>query len=100
MYMNPPHHYFFNDISEAATQPFIDALEPAYYLHQVPTITSDNWWKVPCTYVICEKDNAIPVPMQETVSAGMQTVRLDLGHSPFCGHPEQVVDVLVKIMGE
>ena len=43
-----------------------------------------GWRDVPATYVICERDHAIPVAAQEAMAARAGTTqRLDSDHSPF-----------------
>jgi hypothetical protein len=57
------------------------------------------WRSVPSTYVICERDNAIPVFAQEAMAARASTTqRLDTDHSPFLTRPEAVVDVIRSVI--
>ena len=47
-------------------------------------ITAVSWKSIPSTYIICERDNAIPVFAQEAMSARCTSVRrIDSDHSPF-----------------
>jgi hypothetical protein len=50
---------------------------------------------VPSTYVVCELDNAIPVPAQEAMAehAGA-THRLRSDHSPFLTDPDAVAELI------
>ncbi|WP_437307271.1 alpha/beta fold hydrolase [Sorangium sp. So ce388] len=62
------------------------------------------WQELPSTYVICERDNAIPVFAQEAMSQRAREVRrLDAGHSPFLSRPDDVAalvrDVFAKATG-
>jgi pimeloyl-ACP methyl ester carboxylesterase len=53
------------------------------------------WHDIPSTYVICERDNAIPVVAQEAMAARAGTThRLDSDHSPFLGQPAAVADLI------
>lgn len=101
LHMADPAHRFFNDLPPSLAQPFVEALEPTYYLHQGPVVSSETWRSLPCTYLVCERDNAVAVELQEGMAAagkGMEVVRVDLGHSAYVGHPEVVGDVLEKLI--
>ena len=53
------------------------------------------WRDVPSTYVICDRDNAIPVPAQEAMAARADTThRLDSDHSPFLTDPDAVAELI------
>ena len=56
---------------------------------------------VPTTYLICEKDNVVPVWVQErnarNLGKGGRVVRCEAGHSPFLSRVE-VVGELVRGM--
>lgn len=100
LYMANARTQFFNDIeSDADADVLVKQLTPVYYLYRQPVISSEEWRRAPLTYVLCEKDQAVPLERQLAVSQGMNTVRLNLGHSPFVGHPEAVADVLVALLG-
>lgn len=95
LHMANPRVQFFNDMeSDAQAAEYVQALQPSFLLYAQPVISSEEWRKAPLTYVLCERDNAVPVDRQEMMSQGMDVVRLDLGHSPFVGHPEAVADLL------
>lgn len=54
---------------------------------------------VPQTYVICEKDQMVPLAHQEEIVAsnGIASERLvDSSHSCHLSHPQQVVEIIVK----
>jgi hypothetical protein len=58
-------------------------------------VRSVAWRDVPSTYVICDRDNAIPVPAQEAMAARAGTThRLDTDHSPFINEPDAVVALI------
>ena len=53
----------------------------------------------PATYVICNRDEAVPVEAQEAWAAGADhTVRLDTAHMPQLSAPEQLADTLERIV--
>jgi pimeloyl-ACP methyl ester carboxylesterase len=53
------------------------------------------WKELPSTYVICERDAALPPPAQEAMSARAGTVhRLESSHSPFLSRPDDVAEIV------
>ncbi|KUJ08559.1 alpha/beta-hydrolase [Mollisia scopiformis] len=55
---------------------------------------------IPCTYIFCEIDNALPLPVQQQMASQLgpnaTTFSLKAGHCPFLSMPEQLRDVIVK----
>ncbi len=79
------------DVADAAAA----RLRPHTIAAFVQPVTSVAWRDVPATYVICDRDNAIPVPAQEAMAARAGTThRLDSDHSPFLNDPGAVADLL------
>lgn len=54
---------------------------------------------IPKTYIVCEKDNAFPAPLQNELSAGLGFNKLAVNgsHSAFASVPDEVADALVRI---
>lgn len=53
------------------------------------------WRTIPSTYVVCERDAAIPVGAQEAMSERARRVlRMPTSHSPFLSRPAQLAGVL------
>ena len=46
------------------------------------------------SYVICERDQILPETQQEQMAAGIKSVRLSTGHSPFFADPAGLADEL------
>jgi len=62
-------------------------------------VTGAAWKTIPTTYILCEKDHAIPPSLQETMSARAANVeRLSSNHSPFLSAPGDVATLLEKIL--
>jgi pimeloyl-ACP methyl ester carboxylesterase len=79
------------DIADAAAA----RLRPHTIASFVEPVRSVGWRDVPSTYVICELDNAIPVPAQEAMAAHADTTqRLRSDHSPFLTDPDAVADLI------
>ncbi|MEY9948039.1 alpha/beta hydrolase [Kitasatospora sp. GAS1066B] len=61
-------------------------------------VTRAAWRTVPSTYVVCERDQALPPARQEQMSARATRVeRLDTGHSPFLSAPAELAALLGDI---
>jgi pimeloyl-ACP methyl ester carboxylesterase len=58
-------------------------------------LTRAAWRSVPSTYVVCERDAAIPVVAQEMMAerAG-RVLRMPTSHSPFLSRPAQLAGIL------
>ena len=54
---------------------------------------------MPSTYVVCERDNAIPPAVQERMGGLAGTVsRVDAGHSPFLSRPHDVQAIIQETL--
>ncbi|WP_116215124.1 alpha/beta hydrolase [Streptomyces olivoreticuli] len=61
-------------------------------------LTHAAWRTVPSTYVLCERDQALPPAPQERMSTRATRVeRLDTGHSPFLSAPAEPAALLGRI---
>lgn len=59
--------------------------------------------KIPITYIICEKDLAMPLTLQEALVAsipGCNVERINAGHSPFLSKTVECAQLLIKVAGE
>jgi hypothetical protein len=73
-------------------------------------VQSVPWHHVPCTYVHCDKDQGIYVPLQEKMlKAAMEdplskypwkVVRLDSSHSLWLSQPSTVIKLIRETAGE
>jgi pimeloyl-ACP methyl ester carboxylesterase len=94
-----PEEIFFNDVSEAATRAAVEQLAPHRMAAFTAPVGAVAWRDVPTTYVICDRDNAIPVPAQEMLAGRADNVtRLDASHSPFLSQPDAVVGVIRGVL--
>ncbi|KAI9727434.1 MAG: hypothetical protein M1834_008378 [Cirrosporium novae-zelandiae] len=68
---------------------------------EVPA-TYEPWHTLPTSFIICEEDQAILLPVQEAMvqALGPQTPvrKLKCSHSPMFVRPEETVDVLVDLV--
>ena len=81
----------FNDVAE----PPADRLRPQSYRSFTDQLTAAAWHDTDSTYVICERDNAIPPFAQEAMARrATATERLDAGHSPFLSCPQDLAAII------
>ena len=53
----------------------------------------------PTTYMLCERDQALPKTMQETFAARADAMlHLDSGHSPFLSQPQELMGRLEQVL--
>lgn len=58
-------------------------------------LTRAAWRTIPSTYVVCERDAAVPVVAQELMAARADRVlRIPTSHSPFLSRPAQLAGIL------
>jgi pimeloyl-ACP methyl ester carboxylesterase len=94
-----PEEIFFNDVSEDATRAAVEQLAPHRMAAFTAPVGAVAWRDVPTTYVICDRDNAIPVPAQEMLAGRADNVtRLDTSHSPFLSQPDAVVGIIRGVL--
>lgn len=98
-HMAYPAHNFFNDLSAAEAQKWVDALDQVYYLGRDVVVSSEDWRKAPVTALLCKQDNAVPPDRQEMVWQGMEQEWIDAAHTCYVSKPEEVAEVLVRLAG-
>jgi pimeloyl-ACP methyl ester carboxylesterase len=95
-----PEEIFYNDCSPEVAAASVARLHPQSRASAEQPVEAVAWRDVPTTYVVCERDNAIPVPAQEMLSQRAGTVRrLDASHSPFLSRPDEVVAIIREAAG-
>jgi pimeloyl-ACP methyl ester carboxylesterase len=90
-----PQQVFYNTCPPEVADAAAARLRPHTVAAFVEPVKSIAWRDVPSTYVICECDNAIPVPAQEAMAARADTThRLESDHSPFLTDPDAVAALI------
>ncbi|CAO1604773.1 hypothetical protein XANCAGTX0491_008313 [Xanthoria calcicola] len=111
-----PHQIFYNDIDPTLSAPWIARLQPLCKAVLTSKATAMLWdeGRLPCTYMICTKDHAIPVAVQERMvedvregceargvgTGWLKVVRVECGHSPWLGEVARVVGLVREGAGE
>jgi pimeloyl-ACP methyl ester carboxylesterase len=95
MIANDGERVFYNTSPPEAASAADARLRPHTTAAFEQPVRSVAWRDVPSTYVICDEDNAIPVPAQEAMSARAgATHRLASDHSPFLTDPDAVAALI------
>ena len=67
-------------------------------------LTYAAWRHIPSTYLHCENDQAMKLPLQEKMVAAtagvVQTERCSAGHSSYLSQPDVIVALVQKLSGE
>ena len=92
----------YADVSEEETVRAVRQLVPQSVRSMSDRVTKAGWRTTPCTYIICEQDQALPPQMQEKFAARANAIhRLKSGHSPFLSMPAELAALLANVaLGE
>ncbi|KAF4811522.1 putative methylesterase 11 [Colletotrichum siamense] len=94
----------YNDLDEEAAAEAVLGLKCHSYRTFFSKLTYAAWRDIPVTYILCERDNAIPPPaQQQMIDASKVDVvveRMDASHSPFLSRPNDVTAALRRSAGE
>jgi len=94
-----PEHVFYADCEPAVAARAAAALVPHRKDVFSQELRSAAWQTVPSTYVVCERDNAIPPALQELMAARAGTVsRIDSSHSPFLSRPDELTAIIQETL--
>ncbi|KAH8816047.1 hypothetical protein F5884DRAFT_774707 [Xylogone sp. PMI_703] len=102
-----PTNMFYNDLPEDQQKYWVSTLRPHSFATKGIGSKSCAWRFIPSRYLLCENDNAIPLPLQEAMvkecqdnGAEMETERIASSHSPFLSHPDEFVAFIRRTAGE
>ncbi len=91
---------FYNDCSPEDAAEAAGQLEPQSREALGQSVRQAAWHDIPSTYLICERDNAIPPFVQEELAQRAGEVRrLDASHSPFLSRPDEVIELIAELAG-
>ncbi|KAG4418124.1 hypothetical protein IFR04_008717 [Cadophora malorum] len=97
-YVTPdtPEDVFYHDMSASEQQKWIAQLKHTSAAVFSGKSTHEPWHHIPCTYIYCEEDKAIPLIVQQGIAgsmgAGITTFSIKASHSPFLSCPEKLVE--------
>lgn len=99
MLPDDPESLFYNDCTPEVSAAAAARIRPHNKLTVTQPIRSVAWREIPTTYVVCERDQALPPPVQEALAERAGAVlRLDTGHSPFLSRPDDLVAIVRDVM--
>lgn len=104
MLVNPatPIETFYGDVEHPNEH--VEMLKPHSYRTFFSKVTYPAWKSVPRTYLLCEKDEAIPIHAQkgmvENSGVEWKVESVDASHSPFLSMPEEVARSIRRAAGE
>ena len=100
--------FLFNGLSAediAEYKPFVQKSAWKARQHAGTDVTYVGWKHIPSSYLICQRDKAVPPDMQEMIVAqdGSKfddVLRIDAGHSPFISHADVTANFVRRAAGE
>ncbi|KIX09789.1 uncharacterized protein Z518_00870 [Rhinocladiella mackenziei CBS 650.93] len=102
--VNPatPIKTFYEDVK--SPEKHVGTLKPHSYRTFFSKVTYPAWKYVPSTYLLCEKDLAIPIHAQKEMVEGadgrFRTEMVDASHSPFLSMPDEMAKSIRRAAGE
>jgi pimeloyl-ACP methyl ester carboxylesterase len=94
-----PEEVFYNGVDAELTRQSVARLGVQSRASFEQPLTNAGWRAVPSTYIVCDRDQAIPPFAQEAMAQRAGTVlHLDAGHSPFLSQPREVAGLLRRIV--
>ncbi|MCZ2828876.1 alpha/beta hydrolase [Modestobacter sp. VKM Ac-2986] len=92
-----PRAMFFQDVPDDLAEESLARLGPQSLRSCTDALTAAGWHTIPATYLVCERDGALPVELQEQLALRSGTVRrLPSGHSPHLSMPGELAAVLTE----
>lgn len=99
---------FYHDVEPKLAEEAAKRVISSSYASFVEKTQHTPWKTLPCTYIFCTKDRALPFEAQQAMLAGVgeedranwETVTMEGGHSPFLAQPDECAKVLGNIAGE
>jgi pimeloyl-ACP methyl ester carboxylesterase len=90
-----PADRFYHDVDPATARQAVSQLGYLSYAAGCQKLTEVAWKTVPSTYIICEADKAIPLPLQEKFAQRATRMhRLNASHSPFLSQPAALAQLI------
>lgn len=86
---------FYHDLSPEDQKKWIAQLTHTSAAVFSGKSTYEPWHSIPCTFIFCEDDKAIPLGLQQGMATAMgdiTTFSIAASHSPFLSAPEKVVE--------
>lgn len=99
-----PHNVFYADCSDEVSKIAAEALKPFSFPAMSHKSNNQGWREVPCTYMFCVDDMALPYQAQQAMVDGsgidFTTVTFKTSHSPFLSKPDETALEIRRVAGE
>lgn len=97
MTAHDPYTLFFHDVPDG--QQWAETLRPHAWATKISPATGASYLEIPCSYLLCEEDRAIPLFVQELMvekarshGAVINTEKVKTGHTPWLVVPDEVAE--------
>jgi pimeloyl-ACP methyl ester carboxylesterase len=92
-----PRAIFLQDVAQDDAVLAISRLKPTSLVDSTQALSTAAWHTIPSTYIVCERDNALPPEYQGLFAARATYVRhLPSGHLPLLSMPAALTDLIVE----
>ncbi|ORY19061.1 catalytic protein [Clohesyomyces aquaticus] len=87
----------YNDLPADEAALWESRMIPQSFAVKTTDITRTAYEYIPSTYLVCEKDNAVPFQAQEMLATkiGAHVERCDSGHSPMLSQTDMLVEKII-----
>lgn len=94
-----PESVFYDDCDPQETAAAVARLTPQSMSSCTTPLRVTAWATIPSTYVVADRDPALPVAVQEMMAAGKagQLRHIDSAHSPFFSRPRELVTIIADV---
>ncbi|MGH3857734.1 MAG: alpha/beta hydrolase [Pseudonocardiaceae bacterium] len=91
-----PEEIFYTDLDPSTAREASTQLSHQSLRSMTQALTRAAWHNIPSTYIVCERDAAIPVAAQLSMAHRAQRVRrMDTAHSPLLSRPAELAALLL-----
>lgn len=93
-----PVSLFYADVPASEAEQAVERLLPQSTRSFSDVVEQAGWHLIPSTYIVCERDQALPAERQEALAGRAGAVhRMMSSHSPFLSVPEELAALLSKV---
>ncbi|GAA2950142.1 alpha/beta hydrolase [Streptomyces erythrogriseus] len=93
-----PVSLFYADVPVSEAEQAVERLLPQSTRSFSDVVEQAGWHLIPSTYIVCERDQALPAERQEALAGRAGAVhRMMSSHSPFLSVPEELAALLSKV---
>ncbi|CEI66994.1 hypothetical protein FVEN_g9774 [Fusarium venenatum] len=98
VYADTPENVFYHDVDAETQSKAIAALKHQSRRVYVDTVEYEPWHDVPCFFIFCDEDRAIPLAIQQNLASMLGpntgTFHIAASHSPFLSLPKETIEGL------